>query len=170
MPKPVNRDDKPSTTPTPDSPPATDAVNAELAELRQLAKSQASQIDELRNLISDIRRNPSPTPAAQLLVDQREKPIDKLNRRIREQEEARQAVEDQLAAGGRQFEVSMEGEPRMTRIIGAHSDHEARGKYLAYFGVLGTSKGVRVQEVGGGSDTPHPTPESQSNPGTMSRR
>ena len=64
----------------------------------------------------------------------------------------RQAVEDALLCGERQYEIEVEGNP--ARIVGAAHEGEAIRKYHGYFGIRSTTKTIVFEEVdcAGGTD------------------
>ena len=130
------------------------SLRAEVAELRsqlQASGDQAVESQQLRNEVAELRaalrelRETRLHPVNREPV--RERPQEKLERRIREAQEARERVDVELARGPRKFQVSMAGEARMTRTVGAADVHEARAKYIGYFGIRGTSKEISVSEI-----------------------
>ncbi len=103
------------------------------------------QVAELKASLAEVREAKShPVLVAQ---PPREAPQAKLERRMREAQEARDRVDNELIAGPKKFNVSLEKEPRMTRLVGARDEHEARAKYLSYFGIRGLHKEMKVEEV-----------------------
>lgn len=130
-------------------------LRAELAELREALQTkgdQAAESQQLRNEVAELRaalrelRETRNHPAMQM-QPVRERPQEKLERRILEAQEARERVDVELARGPRKFQVSMAGEARMTRTVGAADVHEARAKYIGYFGIRGTSKEISASEI-----------------------
>ena len=46
-----------------------------------------------------------------------------------------QRADDGLLDGEKRFRCTMEGERLMERVVGAHDEHHARAKYIAFFGI-----------------------------------
>lgn len=112
------------------------------ATIRSL-EARLAQIEEAR------ARPVSPTfeldfraTTAKLAAERTKEAIAEMDRRSRE-------ADDKLLAGEVKYRVGLEGERRMTRIVGAGpgpaGEHEARGKYLAYFGILHTERPIIVE-------------------------
>ncbi len=72
--------------------------------------------------------------------------IERLNERRLQMQQVQEQNEAALQDGAKQYRVSIEGEPRMVRMVGAGNAHEAQAKYLAYFGIRSTgTKPVDVE-------------------------
>lgn len=62
-------------------------------------------------------------------------------RRAEEESDRQQNDKKLLQSGEVQFEISMFGEPRMTRTVGGGSEYEAEAKYKRYFNITGVQGG-----------------------------
>lgn len=125
------------------------AREAELARMRE-------QHDQLQRTLTEVLSRPAAAPVADPRDAEAIKPknyIEKLRASLDEHYAMRNKAEAELADGPKQFVVSMAGEPRMTRQVGAHSKAEADGKWRQYFGVTGadSKKVITVEEMPAGT-------------------
>lgn len=135
--------------------PVADPVAAEVSELKAsneaLLQENADTRDKLAKALSrldalEAKASPQPVAAAPGATD--ETPYERQLRQVKERrakflhhvDQVNAALED----GPRKYQVSLESESRMTRIVGAANEHEAEAKYKAYFSILSTKKTLSV--------------------------
>ncbi len=139
------------TPPAPSDPPPAGVVSVDPARLDRLegrldqalnAIERRDRLldaagEELERLRGELERARS-QPVSAVIVDQQKAMLERFNREVEERNEAAARIEADVLAGPLKFNCSMSKQPRMSKVVGAASELEARSKYFAYFGINGT--------------------------------